>query len=95
MRIRIQPLHFNADPNPDPDPAHQSDGSPTNALQTVKGTILSLQVSSSGRPGPLRLYFEPIKLLNFNFRDSDPVLHSNAGPDPASKNNTNLDKNNT
>jgi hypothetical protein len=36
---------------------------------------------------PTRLYFEPIKFLNFDFKeDSDPDLafHSNADPDPAS-----------
>ncbi len=37
-----------------------------------------------------RLYFEPLKLLNFDFNaDPDPSFHTNADPDPdpASKNN--------
>jgi hypothetical protein len=38
-----------------------------------------------------RLYFEPLKLLNFYFNaDPDPIFpafHSNADPDPASNNN--------
>jgi hypothetical protein len=33
--------------------------------------------------GPTLLYFEPIKLLNFDFNaDSDPAFRSNAEPDP-------------
>jgi hypothetical protein len=36
--------------------------------------------------GPLRLYFEPLKLLNFDInRDPDPAFHSNANPDPVPK----------
>ncbi len=38
--------------------------------------------------GPSRLYFEPLKLLNFDSnRDPDPAFHSNSNPDTASKNN--------
>ncbi len=41
-----------------------------------------------------RLYFEPLKLLHFDFDanpDPDPAVHSNADPDPVSKNNANTD----
>jgi hypothetical protein len=42
--------------------------------------------------GPPRLYFEPLKLLNFDFNaDSDSVFHFNADPDPVSKNNADPD----
>ncbi len=38
--------------------------------------------------GPPRLYFEPLKLLNFNSNtDPDPAFNSNADPDTGSKNN--------
>ncbi len=40
--------------------------------------------------GPSRLYFEPLKLLNFDFyADPDPAFHSSADPDQnlAAKNN--------
>jgi hypothetical protein len=38
------------------------------------------------------LYFEPPKLLNFDFdADPDPAFHSNANPKPASKNNADPD----
>ncbi len=80
-------FHLNADPtfhfNADPDPApHQSDG---NLLPLV--FRLSTAPFRACRPpclhshGPLRLYFEPLKLL-FDF---------NADPEPASKNNADLD----
>jgi hypothetical protein len=42
---------------------------------------------------PLRLYFENLKLLNFDFNaDQDLAFHSSAdpGPDQASKNNADL-----
>jgi hypothetical protein len=45
------------------------------------------------RPSPPRLYFDPLKLLNFDFNaDQDLAFHCNAdpGPDQASKNNANL-----
>jgi hypothetical protein len=36
--------------------------------------------------GPPRLYFEPLKLLNFDFyADTDPDVHFNGDPDPVSK----------
>jgi hypothetical protein len=42
--------------------------------------------------GPLRLYFEPLKLLNFDFHtDPDPAVHTDADPDPAFKNNVDPD----
>jgi hypothetical protein len=34
-----------------------------------------------------RLYFEPLKLLNFDSADPDPGFHSNADPDLVSENN--------
>ncbi len=40
--------------------------------------------------GPLRFYFEPPKLLNYDFNadpDPDPAFHHNVDPNPASKNN--------
>ncbi len=37
---------------------------------------------------PLRLNFEHLKLLNFDFNaDPDPASKTNVDPDPASKNN--------
>ncbi len=42
--------------------------------------------------GPLWLYFEPIKLLNFDVNaDPDPALHSNSDSDPDSKINADPD----
>jgi hypothetical protein len=44
---------------------------------------LSLQASISSVRGPLKLYFEPLKLLNFDFNaDPDATFYSNANPDP-------------
>jgi hypothetical protein len=42
---------------------------------------------------PQRLYFEHLKLLNFNLNaDTDPVFfHASADPDPDSKNNADPD----
>jgi hypothetical protein len=38
-----------------------------------------------GVHGPPRLYFEPIKLLSYNFNaDPDPAFHSHVDPDPVS-----------
>jgi hypothetical protein len=40
---------------------------------------------------PIRLHFEPLDLLSFDFNaDPDPDFHSSADSDPASKNNTDL-----
>jgi hypothetical protein len=91
-------VHFNADPNTtfrfdaDPDPAPASCQSDENLRSLVyrpsKGFILSLQASVLSVHGPPWLYFEPLKLLIFEFYvDQDPAFHSNADPDPASKNN--------
>ncbi len=44
--------------------------------------------------GPLLLYFEILKLLNFDFNADpypDPAFHSHADSDPASKNNADPD----
>ncbi len=44
--------------------------------------------------GPLLLYFETLKLLNFDFNADpgpDPALHSNADPDQASEINADPD----
>ncbi len=49
---------------------------------------MSLQAPIMSVHGPLRLYFEPIKLLNFNSNaDPDPAFNSNANPDAGSSNN--------
>jgi hypothetical protein len=48
-------------------------------LIKVIGSIVSLQASP-------RRYFEPLKLLNFDFKaDPDPSFHPNEDPDPASR----------
>jgi hypothetical protein len=42
--------------------------------------------------GPTRLYFKPLKLLNFDFiADPDTAFHSNKDPDPTFENNANKD----
>ncbi len=66
MQIRIQPLHFNADPNPDPDPAHQSDRN----LRLMLGRPSRASFFASRSPvvsvhGSPRLYFEPLKASEF------------------------------
>jgi hypothetical protein len=43
------------------------------------GLHLSLHASTSSVHGPLRLHFEPIKLLNFYFTDSEAAYHLNPG----------------
>jgi hypothetical protein len=49
-------------------------------LKTLQASIVSVH-------GPQRLYFEPVKLLKFDFNaDPEPVFQSNADPYPASKN---------
>ncbi len=47
---------------------------------------MSLEASTVRVHGPPRLYFEPLKLLDFDNADPDPDFHLNADPDPASKN---------
>jgi hypothetical protein len=55
-----------------------------------KCSIVSFQAPIVSVHGTLRLYFEPLKLRNFNFHaDPYPAFHSNA--DPASKNNADPD----
>jgi hypothetical protein len=49
---------------------------------------LRFQASIVSAHGPPQFYFQPLKLVNFDFNaDPDPAFHSNADPDPASKNN--------
>jgi hypothetical protein len=56
--------------------------SATTGLQTIRGSIFE----------PLRLYFELLKLLNFDFSaDPDPAFRSNKDPDPAFKNSADPD----
>ncbi len=76
-RVADPAFHFNADPHPDHAP-HQSDRD-LRPLLTHQSSILSLQKASIVSVHcPLRLYYEPLKLLNFDFNaDSDP------DPDPA------------
>jgi hypothetical protein len=93
-------FHLNADPDPafqlnvdlafhlnadsDPDPAH--------LRSNRKLRLLTRHFSIVSDHGPPRLYFEPLKLLNFHFNaDPDPAFYSNANPDPASKNNADPD----
>jgi hypothetical protein len=63
-------------------------------LNKVMG--ISLQAFIVSVHGPPRLFFEPLKPLNFFFNadlDPDPAFHSSAAPDsdPASKNNADPD----
>jgi hypothetical protein len=62
-------------------------------LQTLQGSILSLQASFVSVHDPPGLHFKPLKLLNFDSNtdpkpafhlneDPDPNVHSNADPDP-------------
>jgi hypothetical protein len=61
---------LNADPYPDP-----ASGSTTICLWTLRGSILSLLASVVSLHGFLGLYFEPLKLLNYDFNeDPDPDL---------------------
>jgi hypothetical protein len=92
------PHHFNADPDPvfhfnvDPDPDlvieviwicfHYFEDS------LSLGSILGLHASIVSFSGPQRLYFELVKLLNFDFNsDMDPSFYANTDPDLGSKNN--------
>jgi hypothetical protein len=55
-------------------------------------SIFSLQACIVSVHGHPQLYFEPLKLLNFDFNaDPDPDFHFNADPGPASKNNADPD----
>ncbi len=75
-------FYLNADPNIAP---LQSDGEfATTGPLTLQGSILSLQASIVSVHSLPRLYFEPLKLMNFDFNaDLDQAFHSNADPDPA------------
>jgi hypothetical protein len=76
LRIRDPAFRVNADL--DPDTSHLSDG------------ILRLLVNRSSRLRfePPGLYFEPLKLLHFDFNaDSDSYFHFKCGSGPSSKNN--------
>ncbi len=56
-------------------------------LLTLQGSILSLYASIVSIHGPLWLYCQLLKILNFEFNaDPDPAFHSNV--DPACHNNT-------
>jgi hypothetical protein len=97
-KMVADPHHFNADPafhfsaetdrafhfNADPDPIFKVMG----ICDHWSLDLLWLYFEPPGlyckRP---RLYFEPLKLLNFYFLDPDPAFHSHADPDLASKNN--------
>jgi hypothetical protein len=60
----------------------------------LQGSILSLQASIVSVQGPQWLWFEPLKLLNFDFNEvTDLDFYFNADPetDAAFKNNANLD----
>ncbi len=57
-----------------------------------KAPILSLHASIMSGHGPPRLYFEPLKLLNFDINaDPDPAIHCNVDPDPAFNSNAEPD----
>ncbi len=78
-------FHINAYPEPDL-ASHLSDAylRPL-GLQTLQGSIFSLRASILSIHGPLRLLFEPLKLLNFDFNSDpdselDPAFPFNADP---------------
>ncbi len=68
--------------------------SATTSLQTLHGSILTLNASIVCAHNPPWLHFEPVKLLNFDADsnpDRDPAFHSNADPDQNSENNPDPD----
>jgi hypothetical protein len=77
-------FQFNADLHPHPDPALlQSDGNLRPLVYTLPGSSLSLQASIVSVYGTPRLYFECLKLFNFDFNaDPDAFFPSNSDPDP-------------
>jgi hypothetical protein len=78
-------LHFNADPDPGFTLMRLWEYA-TTGLQTPP-VLHFVSVH-----GPTRLYFEPLKLLNFDLiADPDPAFQSNKDLDPALENNANPD----
>jgi hypothetical protein len=58
----------------------------------LPGPHLSLQTSIVSVHGPPRLYFSPLKVLNFDFNaDQNSAFHSNEDRDPTSKKNVDPD----
>jgi hypothetical protein len=90
------PIHCNAYPEPDADPApHQSEANSatTKVYRPSRAPWMSLYAPIVSVHGPPRLHFEPQQLLNFDFNaESDPDFHSNADvdPDPSCQNNADL-----
>jgi hypothetical protein len=85
---------MNFDFNVDPDPAFHSNAEPnaTTCVWILQDSILSLKASIVSVHSPQRLYFEPLKLLNFDLSvDPDLAFHSKTDPDPAPKKNADPD----
>jgi hypothetical protein len=75
LRIRIQLFYFSADPDPNSDPApHQNDANLLPLVYIPPGLhFLLLRLH-----GPPLLHFEPLKLLNFDFKvdpTPNPAFH--------------------
>jgi hypothetical protein len=89
-RTRVaDPYHFNADPD---QALFQSDRNLRQLVYRPAGAsapFLASLPSTEGVHGTPRLYFEPLKFLNFGSNtDPDPVFPFNADPDPVLKNNS-------